>query len=62
LTRNVANADFREYILPTHQAILDAIKAGDQSKAVGLIEVHLESAYERVLSSYLEHASQPGDD
>lgn len=54
LSRNVANADFREYMLPWHQDIADAICDRDEKRAVELIESHLEAAYSRVLASYQE--------
>ena len=57
LTRNVANADFREHMLPGHQAIADAIRDRDESRALALLEAHLELAYERVLSSYEQYVS-----
>ena len=52
LTRNVANADFREFMLPGHQAIMDAIEQRDETQAARLIEEHLELAYSRVRTSY----------
>ena len=52
LSRNVANADFREYMLPWHQDILDAIRDRHEKRALELIETHLEAAYTRVLVSY----------
>lgn len=54
LSRNVANADFREYMLPGHQRIADAIIEGDEESAAQLIEAHLEVAYSRVFASYQE--------
>ena len=52
LTRNVANPDFREYMLPGHQAIADAIRNRDEATATRLLREHLNVGYERVLSSY----------
>lgn len=54
LSRNVANSDFREYMLPWHQDILDAIRERNEKKALEHIETHLEAAYTRVLASYEE--------
>ena len=52
LSRNVANADFREHMLPGHQDIADAIIERDEARALQLIESHLEVAYSRVFASY----------
>lgn len=54
LSRNVANADFREYMLPGHQSIVDSIRDRDEIRAVELVESHLEVAYSRVFASYQE--------
>lgn len=55
LSRNVANPDFREYMVPTHQEILDTIRSGNEEQAVKVIEEHLHGAYERVLASYEQY-------
>ena len=52
LTRNVANPDFREHMLPGHQAIADAIRQRDESRATRLLQEHLDVSYARALSSY----------
>jgi DNA-binding GntR family transcriptional regulator len=52
LSRNVVNSDFREYLVPSHQPILDAIRSKDEVQAVSLIQEHLRAAYERILKSY----------
>lgn len=54
LSRNVANPDFREMSVQSHQAILDAIRQRDEALAVALIETHLREAYERILHQYPE--------
>lgn len=56
LSRNVVNVDFREYILPAHQAILDVLLERDETRAVLVIQEHLKGAYERVLKSYAHSA------
>lgn len=52
LSRNVANKDFRGYLVPGHQVILDALLSKDEHRAVQVIEEHLHGAYDRVLKSY----------
>jgi DNA-binding GntR family transcriptional regulator len=52
LARHVANPDFREHIIPGHQAILDAMCSKDEPRAVALLEEHLQAAYVRILKSY----------
>lgn len=52
LSRNVANPDFRELSVQSHQAILDAIRERDERLAVTQIETHLREAYERILQQY----------
>jgi DNA-binding GntR family transcriptional regulator len=52
LSRNVAHADFHDYVVTSHQAILDAMRARDAGLAVSLIEEHLRGGYERVLAAY----------
>lgn len=63
LNRNVAHKDFREMVVPSHQAIVDAIRARDEQRAVELLMDHLAGSYERVARSH-EHrpgASQPAN-
>ncbi len=51
LNRNVANPDFRDYVVTSHQDILDAIRLRDETVAVRLIEEHLRGSYERIVVS-----------
>lgn len=52
LNRNVADADFREYVFSSHQAIMDALRQHDESKAIALIADHLRGSYERIVMSH----------
>jgi DNA-binding GntR family transcriptional regulator len=52
LNRNVANPDFRDYVVTSHQDILDAIHLRDETLAVRLIEEHLRGSYERIVVSH----------
>jgi DNA-binding GntR family transcriptional regulator len=52
LNRNVANPDFREYVVTSHQEILDAIRSRDEALAVSLTEGHLRGSYERIVMSH----------
>lgn len=54
LSRIVANPDFRDLMISSHQAILEAIRDRDEKQAVEVIEYHLQSAYERIVKSYPE--------
>ncbi len=54
LTRNVANADFRDHLLVSHSAILDSIRDKDEAQALIIIEDHLQGSYKRVLLSYTQ--------
>lgn len=56
LSRNVVNQDFREYMIPTHQSLLDAIRSGDEEHALKVLEEHLQGAYTRILRSYSREA------
>jgi DNA-binding GntR family transcriptional regulator len=58
LTRNVVASDFREMVVSSHQAILDAIRARDEERAVAVIEDHLNGSYERVARSYRARARE----
>lgn len=58
LMRNVVNADFREGLAPGHQLIADAILAGDEPRALELLDAHLKASYERVSQSYAAYAAQ----
>jgi DNA-binding GntR family transcriptional regulator len=59
LTRNVANADFRDVAVLGHQEILDALKERDGNRAVSIIEKHLQTGYARVVGFYERQMSQP---
>jgi DNA-binding GntR family transcriptional regulator len=52
LNRNVANPDFRESMVQGHQAILEAIREGDGTRAQAVIEGHINFAYNQVIGSY----------
>ena len=52
LSRNVANSDFREHIVTSHQGIFDAVRDHDETRAIRLLEEHLRDAYERILPIY----------
>jgi DNA-binding GntR family transcriptional regulator len=52
LSRNVANPDFRDYIIPGHQSILDALRARDEPRALRVIQEHLKVAYERIVDNH----------
>ena len=53
LSRNVANADFREQAVNSHQLILDTIRNRDESRALAVIEAHLVASYDRVSGDYM---------
>ena len=61
LSRNVVNNDFRTYMVPDHQIILDILRARDEARALEMLEAHLKGAYERILKSY-SNQTQPPDD
>ncbi len=52
LTRNVANEDFREHAVSSHQVILDAIREKDEKRAAALMQTHLQASYNRIIASY----------
>jgi hypothetical protein len=52
LSRNVAHEDFRDYLVGSHQAILDALRDRDEAQAVMILEDHLRGSYERVVLSH----------
>jgi len=54
LSRNVANPDFRDHIVRSHQGIFDAVLDRDEARAVRLLEEHLRDAYERILPIYAQ--------
>lgn len=49
LSRNVANADFREVTVQSHKDLLDILRSRDPVRAGIEIENHLLGAYERVV-------------
>ena len=52
LSRNVANEDFREHVVSSHQSILDAICEKNEDRAIALMQTHLQASYNRIISSY----------
>lgn len=50
LSRNVAQPDFREMTLTSHEDLLAALRSQDEARAVASIEEHLRGSYERVKS------------
>ncbi len=54
LNRNVADDDFRDYLVGSHQAILDALGERDEARAVAILDDHLRGSYERVMVSYAQ--------
>ncbi len=63
LSRNVANEDFKLYIVADHQKLLDLLRAQYEAQALDMLQKHLNGAYERVLkshSSWLENSDAAG--
>ncbi len=54
LRRNIANQDWRSQTADGHRAILRAIADRDPASAAGLVESHLDGAYQRVRASFSE--------
>ena len=54
LNRNVAHEDFREYLVWSHHAILDALRQRDEERAIAILDDHLHGSYERVAVSYAQ--------
>jgi DNA-binding GntR family transcriptional regulator len=52
LNRNVAHEDFRDMVVSSHQEILDAIRSGDEERAIELTMDHLLGSYSRVRESH----------
>ena len=48
LNRNVAHEDFRDLVVPSHQAIIDAILSRDTELSVELTMAHLKESYDKV--------------
>lgn len=57
LSRNVAHEDFRDYLVGSHQAILDAMRARDEAAALEILDDHMRGAYERVVLSQARRLS-----
>ena len=49
LSRNIANPDFHEVTVQSHQDLLDALRSRDEARAAQEIELHLLGAYQRVM-------------
>jgi DNA-binding GntR family transcriptional regulator len=61
LSRNLANADFRERVISRgHSELLDALTKRDEKLAVQSIEKHLRSAYLYIVQNYAAHADAGG--
>lgn len=60
LSRNVANADFREKAVAGHRQIMEAIADQDQDRALSTIDEHISFAYERVLRTYRKAGDENG--
>lgn len=52
LSRNVANADFRDITVKSHADLLDALRSRDEARAIAEIEEHMRGAYERVVYGF----------
>jgi DNA-binding GntR family transcriptional regulator len=61
LSRNVAHPDFRDYLVHSHQAILDALRDRDESPAIAILEDHLRGSYERVVVGFSHRPAADGD-
>jgi DNA-binding GntR family transcriptional regulator len=59
LNRNVANEDFRDLVVSSHQEIVDALRSRDLERSVEIAMAHLLGSYERVRQS---HAPRYGED
>jgi DNA-binding GntR family transcriptional regulator len=52
LSRNVANADWREISVGGHQQLYDVISGREEEAAVAVISDHLEAAYRRIYATF----------
>ena len=52
LNRNVAEEDFRTYLVKGHQWIVDALRDRDEARTISTIEDHLTGSYQRVVAGY----------
>jgi DNA-binding GntR family transcriptional regulator len=60
LSRNLANADFRERgIVHGHNEIVEALAKGDEKGAIRSIEGHLRAAYNYILQNYPDQGEGP---
>ncbi len=60
LSRNVAHEDFRDYLVGSHQAILDALRDRDEPKALAILDDHLRGSYERVVLGLARRVARDG--
>jgi DNA-binding GntR family transcriptional regulator len=58
LSRNIVYAEFLREAVPSHQAIVDAILAGNEQHAVSVIEEHLLGGYRRAITAYSKQEFQ----
>ncbi len=52
LSRNVANPDYREYAVKSHQGIVDSLSGGDLELSKNIIADHIHSSYERIVEAW----------
>jgi len=52
LSRNVAHLDFREHLVRSHRAILDALRDREETRALAILDDHLRGSYQRVVVAY----------
>ena len=60
LSRNVAHEDFRDYLVGSHQAILDTLRNRDEPKTLAILDDHLRGSYERVVLGHARHDAPDG--
>lgn len=58
LSRNVANPDFREISVQSHQELLDVLRTRDLASAEHEIENHMLGAYQRVMQGLAQQQGQ----
>ena len=58
LNRNLADDDFRDMVVSSHQDILDALRARDNDKAIEITMDHLMGSYDRVRRSHQVRAGE----
>ncbi len=54
LNRNVASEDFRQMVVPSHQQIVDAIRARDEARTIEITMDHLLGSYSRVRANHIQ--------